>query len=154
MTNALATRRVCRLVIALFAMFLAAGCGETEPASSDTGPTAPASASEETTKIQAALQLAGATWIAQGPTLTVRFARPERITRVVFSSNRNGGFHRPFAAEYRVEVSADGSGWREVAGSAKHDERARSVNRPFGALARVASLRALDPARSPRLRRH
>ena len=58
-----------------------------------------------------------AAWVAQGPELTVRFARPERVRRVVFSGNRNGGVHRPFAAEYRVEVSDDGAHWRAVAGS-------------------------------------
>lgn len=57
----------------------------------------------------------GATWVAAGPTLTLTFPRVEKIHRVVFSSNREGNFHRTFPAEYRVEVSTDGQSWVEVA---------------------------------------
>jgi hypothetical protein len=59
-----------------------------------------------------------AAWIAQGPELVIRFPTIERIDRVVFSSNRNGVFHRAFPAEYRIEVSDDGNHWRVVASSA------------------------------------
>ena len=56
-------------------------------------------------------------WNAAGPDLTITLARTERIRRVVFSSNRAGGFPRSFPAEYRIEVSLDGRNWREVASS-------------------------------------
>jgi hypothetical protein len=59
-----------------------------------------------------------AAWIAQGPELVIRLPRSERVDRVVFSSNRNGIFHRPFPAEYGIEVSNDGIRWRLVASSA------------------------------------
>ena len=59
----------------------------------------------------------GATWIAEGPTLTITFAAPTKIDRVVFSSNRDSTFSKPFPAEYRIEVSQDGSRWSTVASS-------------------------------------
>jgi hypothetical protein len=64
----------------------------------------------------------GARWIAAGPTLTITLERPERIRRVVFSSDRNRslGLDHPltaFVADYRLEVSTDGQTWTEVAGS-------------------------------------
>jgi hypothetical protein len=60
----------------------------------------------------------GATWIAEGPTLTLTFAAPAKIDRVVFSSNRDGTFGKPFPADYRLEVSTDGTRWSTVASSA------------------------------------
>ncbi len=62
----------------------------------------------------------GARWFAAGPTLTLTFARPERIERVFFSNNRNPveqGARSPFVGDYRIEVSADGKTWKEVASS-------------------------------------
>jgi hypothetical protein len=56
----------------------------------------------------------GATWVASGPILTLTFPAPERIGRVVFSTNRAGDFHKPFPAEYRLEISLDGESWTEV----------------------------------------
>jgi mono/diheme cytochrome c family protein len=68
----------------------------------------------------------GVCWIAAGPELTVTFVRPERINRVVFSSDRPhalGPQHRntSFVGEYRIEVSADGRTWQQVASS--HDRQ-------------------------------
>jgi hypothetical protein len=60
----------------------------------------------------------GATWIAEGPTLTITFAAPSKIDRVLFSSNRDSTFGKPFPADYRIEVSQDDSRWTTVASSA------------------------------------
>jgi Protein of unknown function (DUF1553)/Protein of unknown function (DUF1549)/Planctomycete cytochrome C len=64
----------------------------------------------------------GARWIASGPTLTVHLARPERVDRVVFSSDRTRTLaadhpHTRFVGDFRVEVSVDGDHWVEVASS-------------------------------------
>ncbi|NNJ26350.1 DUF1553 domain-containing protein [Alienimonas chondri] len=57
-------------------------------------------------------------WHAHGPTLTVEFAAPATIDRVVFSADRERlRPSEPFAAEYRIEVSADGERWTPVADS-------------------------------------
>jgi hypothetical protein len=67
-----------------------------------------------------------ARWIAASPTLTIEFAKPERINRVLFSSDRpaavsaDSGEAR-FVCEYRIEVSSDGETWTEVANS--HDRK-------------------------------
>ena len=65
----------------------------------------------------------GARWIAAGPELVITLARPERIGKVVFSSDRTRSIARDhgltkFVGDYRVEVSADGERWTEVASSA------------------------------------
>ncbi len=63
----------------------------------------------------------GARWIASSPELTISLAQPERINRVLFSSDRTGdaGDHSvaAFVAEYRIDVSLDGRQWTEVANS-------------------------------------
>ncbi len=61
----------------------------------------------------------GARFLSTGDTLTIELARPTPIDRVVFSSAK--GEEEPahpkfaFVAEYRIEVSADGETWTEVA---------------------------------------
>lgn len=62
----------------------------------------------------------GARWQATGPELILEFARPERITRATFSSDRNAALaeghpETPFIAEYHLDVSLDGETWIEVA---------------------------------------
>ncbi|QDT14286.1 DUF1553 domain-containing protein [Alienimonas californiensis] len=57
-------------------------------------------------------------WHAQEPILTVELAAPATIDRVVFSADRERQRpSEPFAAEYRIEVSADGEQWTAVADS-------------------------------------
>lgn len=63
-----------------------------------------------------------ARWIATGPVLTITFAQPETIDRVVFSSDRpkalvEGSGEVTFPGEYRIAVSLDGQSWSEVANS-------------------------------------
>lgn len=64
----------------------------------------------------------GQRWIAQSPELIIHLAQPERICRVVFSSDRTGEAgalpEATFVADYRIEVSADGTQWHVVASSA------------------------------------
>ena len=61
----------------------------------------------------------GAAFIAASDMLTIELASPQAIDRVVFSSAK--GLLAPeygqftFVADYRIEVSVDGSEWREVA---------------------------------------
>ncbi len=64
----------------------------------------------------------GKRWFSAGDhTLTIRFARPERITRAFYSSDRPAELpsHRKmtFVGEYRLEVSRDGQTWETVAAS-------------------------------------
>lgn len=63
----------------------------------------------------------GACWIAGSPDLTIEFAQPELINKIVFSSDRSGAamsnYKATFLAEYKLEVSTDGKTWREVASS-------------------------------------
>ena len=64
----------------------------------------------------------GARWIAAEPRLTITLAQPERIDRVVFSSDRTrslGPTHglTTFVGDYRIEVSLDGENWECVADS-------------------------------------
>jgi hypothetical protein len=67
----------------------------------------------------------GARWLASGPELTITLAQPERIDRVLMSSDRPGdaGSHpvASFISEYRIEVSLDGQQWTRVADS--HDRQ-------------------------------
>ena len=66
----------------------------------------------------------GEQWfIGQPAELTLTFARPERIHRVVFSNSKDGGLPEGAAqgatpCEYEILVSADGQEWRPVASSA------------------------------------
>ncbi len=61
----------------------------------------------------------GRRFLATAGSLTIEFAAPTRINRVLFSSAR--GEDRPehrkfiFVADYRIEVSPDGKTWTEVA---------------------------------------
>ena len=66
----------------------------------------------------------GERWNSVGHELLITLARPERISRVYFSSDRNKGLPEDsalttFVGEYRIAVSSDGTTWREVASS--HD---------------------------------
>lgn len=67
----------------------------------------------------------GARWVASAPILTITFAKPESIRRVLFSSDRLKQLkkHRKttFVGEYRIEVSSDGESWTQVANS--HDRK-------------------------------
>lgn len=62
---------------------------------------------------------AGARFISTGNTLTIEFAKPEMIDRVVFSSARGESTPKHgkfiFVADYRIEVSDDGEKWQKVA---------------------------------------
>lgn len=65
----------------------------------------------------------GERWHAQGNELLIQLARPERIHRVVFSSDRTRALAEDHGltvcvGDYRIEVSADGSHWEQVATSA------------------------------------
>lgn len=65
----------------------------------------------------------GQSWLARESTLTITFAKPERVGRVYFSSDRLGALaadsgEAPFPCEYRIEVSMDGEAWTPVADSA------------------------------------
>ncbi|GIW94163.1 MAG: cytochrome c [Pirellulaceae bacterium] len=64
----------------------------------------------------------GQRWIAQSPELVIRLARPERISRIVFSSDRTAEAGQlpeaTFIGEYRIEVSLDGEHWTLAASSA------------------------------------
>ncbi|MCA9232007.1 MAG: DUF1553 domain-containing protein [Planctomycetales bacterium] len=67
----------------------------------------------------------GARWLAAAPQLTITLSQPEAINRVSFSSDRSGAAveHHVagFLSEYRIEVSADGENWTQVANS--HDRK-------------------------------
>lgn len=68
----------------------------------------------------------GASWIATAPTLTLEFAQPEIINRVLFSSDRPGALsatanESTFIGEYVIEASLDGESWTRVADS--HDRQ-------------------------------
>lgn len=64
----------------------------------------------------------GERWLAGGDELRIALARPERIGRVFFSSDRPQALGENYAlttfvGDYRIEVSTDGEHWREVANS-------------------------------------
>jgi len=64
----------------------------------------------------------GERWIAGGRELVIELARPERIDRVFFSSDRSRALderngHTTFVGEYEIETSLDGKSWRTVADS-------------------------------------
>ncbi|MCA9113171.1 MAG: DUF1553 domain-containing protein, partial [Planctomycetaceae bacterium] len=67
----------------------------------------------------------GARWIPNTPQLTIELPQSQTIDRVSFSSDRKGDSvgHSvaAFVSEYRIEVSADGEEWTEVANS--HDRQ-------------------------------
>ncbi|MCE9603470.1 MAG: DUF1549 domain-containing protein [Planctomycetia bacterium] len=64
----------------------------------------------------------GERWIAGGRELVIALAKPERIERVFFSSDRTRALnevngHTTFPGEYRIETSLDGNHWTHVADS-------------------------------------
>ncbi len=64
----------------------------------------------------------GERWIAGGKTLLLSFAKPEKINRIVFSSDRNKALPvdsplTPFVGEYVFETSLDNKTWTTVASS-------------------------------------
>jgi hypothetical protein len=62
----------------------------------------------------------GRSWISNEPGkgwARVELPRPAAVDRVVWGRDREGKFADRLAREYRVEVSADGSSWKAVAGS-------------------------------------
>lgn len=64
----------------------------------------------------------GERWHAQGRELLLTLAKPERICRVYFSSDRPRALQEThslttFVGDYRIEVSLDGKQWTEVAHS-------------------------------------
>lgn len=64
----------------------------------------------------------GERWIAGGRELVIELAKPERIERVFFSSDRSKALdernaHTTFVGEYEIETSIDGKSWRSVADS-------------------------------------
>jgi Protein of unknown function (DUF1553)/Protein of unknown function (DUF1549)/Planctomycete cytochrome C len=66
----------------------------------------------------------GERWQAFGNQLTISFAKPEKIRRVYFSSDRTKALGpdyplTTFVGDYTLEVSQDGQAWRKVADS--HD---------------------------------
>ena len=84
----------------------------------------------------------GERWQAAGDRLTIILAKPERVERVYFSSDRKhelpeDHFLTMFPGEYRIEVSLDGQTWREVASSRDRQ--------PITAARRQARLLALVP---------
>ncbi|MHC4878993.1 MAG: DUF1553 domain-containing protein [Planctomycetota bacterium] len=94
----------------------------------------------------------GARFIATGSDLTIELAEPTRIDRVVFSSARGESTpeHRKFifVAEYRIEVSTDGKGWRVVASSADR----KPVPRPEFVNHRLLRLETTDDDRKEQQR--
>lgn len=64
----------------------------------------------------------GERWQAVGGELVITLAKPERIHRVLFSSDRNKSlaedyFFSTFVGEYHIDVSMDGKAWKTVASS-------------------------------------
>ena len=64
----------------------------------------------------------GERWQPGGNQLIISLAKPERIVRVFFSSDRThqleeGHFITAFVGDYRIQVSLDGKSWQEVANS-------------------------------------
>ncbi len=73
----------------------------------------------------------GTRWIAAGPELVITLAQPQRIQRIVFSSDRPRALppthgYTTFVSEYVIEVSLDGKRWATVADSRSR----RPVNQP------------------------
>lgn len=68
----------------------------------------------------------GERWIAAGNELVITLARPERISRVLFSSDRPRALAEnhtltTFVGDYRIEASLDGEHWQVVASSADRE---------------------------------
>lgn len=96
----------------------------------------------------------GAHYHGTGNDLTIGFAAPVWIDRVFFSSARNEESPAQpkftFVSDYRIEVSADGKEWREVANGrdrkpvseAHRDVRLARLERTPEETARIAGLRA------------
>ncbi len=64
----------------------------------------------------------GKRWISSGnPTLTIHFSKPEKINRVVYSSDRPAELptlpKMVFVGEYKLEVSTDSENWKIVSES-------------------------------------
>lgn len=94
----------------------------------------------------------GERWAAAGNELKLTLARPERIERVVFSSDRPqalGEDHAitTFVGEYRIEVSRDGVEWTEVASSRDRQPKNDTLRR-----ARLLALATRDEDRSEQAR--
>jgi mono/diheme cytochrome c family protein len=84
----------------------------------------------------------GERWHAASPDLVITFAKPEKISRIYFSSDRNkalGEDHAltTFVGDYRLETSVDGKAWRQVASSA--DRQPPSEPRRQARLLQIAS---------------
>ena len=65
----------------------------------------------------------GECWHANSPELVIQFSKPERIKRVVFSSDRTRALSEDhpntvFVGDYRIEASNDGKTWTTLASSA------------------------------------
>lgn len=61
-------------------------------------------------------------WQAGGPELTIELAQPESINKINFSSDRPKALSEEhplttFVGDYRIEVSVNGSDWKQVASS-------------------------------------
>jgi hypothetical protein len=66
----------------------------------------------------------GARWLATGNELTIRLARPARIDRIAFSSDRTRSLPHDsgltaFVGDYAIEVSLDGQTWTRIADSSR-----------------------------------
>ena len=64
----------------------------------------------------------GERWPSVGKDLVIALAKPERIRRVLFSSDRSKQLSEDhsittFVGDYRIEISLDGEHWKEVANS-------------------------------------
>ena len=64
----------------------------------------------------------GARWYAGQQHITITFAQPELISRVVFSSDRKRGLGddyplTSFVGDYVIEISQDGQQWTKIADS-------------------------------------
>jgi hypothetical protein len=86
----------------------------------------------------------GARWHAAGPELLITLARPERIRRVVFSSDRLRELGEdspltPFVGDYRIDVSLDGRTWINVADSS--DRAPPSQRRKLARLLKLVTSR-------------
>ena len=85
----------------------------------------------------------GERWQPAGNQLIISLAKPERIARVFFSSDRThqleeGHFITAFVGDYRIEVSLDGKHWQEVANS-KDREPATPARKQTRLLAQVTT---------------
>ena len=77
----------------------------------------------------------GRSWICDKPTGWVALELPEkvRIDRVVWGRDREGKYQDRLATDYRIEVSDDGSAWRQVASSGDRLPRDSTTSPPQSA---------------------